>query len=975
VGSYKNFVAVGFGVSCCGTICGFAVSVATNIFDRYRSMSDAARRIEEDVTARALLATVDRDNERAARELKDDEMARSLLAEADGNNQMYKTVKVSSPHIKRVNTVALKFEAFVAKVERVVIERYPNIPRKWENGVENKNKVEPWPSSGMFLPLVEMYMTQYVKNVKPKLGYTVPAKRTVQNHEDVVYIAALARCKFTADEQGTAERQKTKMRAYGRLSSGQQKKDMSSFVKKMILTLGPVFQEDRTVKDKLDVQDEDYLQITSQGMKYRVNLSVQVCAMIGFFGGTGKRPSTALPNDGRTAGAAEATNSDGERKAFVFRGILYCHVAFSKWIENGMVRVLTKVTYSHLKGLAAGEKVNKMIEIFPGVKGSSIETDGSANIFAAAFRKGIFEEQQDGVSDADAIDAILGSPPNFNVKEEWLNRPLFCKLSKASGAIEVDQPMNGEMARSNFRVVSEEIAGAKPLSTSLYCFRKGHADGLLNGKHGGKEKAQAGLDHTIGGTTFNAYVVGGQHLDAASIKRGNPPRKKLDASALQVAGVRTEERVAVDDPRVLALIAKDTRVAAMLETLPKKEERSTTQRMRLCAAKSRVRAQCHMQVLRQQYDARLTQSYNREEFNADNGVLTIGQLGPTGSMVAVEVGRLATATKTTLRAFCLSRTNTAAPDRTCLLEMEKLKPVPQDMEGQVGVHRLSERTVMEMFESHSVVVVKGSSNKKKRTFHCAGCDDEGACFSSSSRNTMWLHINRVHRDKKGIVSCNRCGKFCTTFRSMRVHLATPHKAESDMDTCDDEESDFAEMMEDNDKYHEFIEENFEKGTEEDVIHIKDMMYIFQNSELRNEKKSQIKQEFLKRGYVYDSKKRKKINKKDKRGFFIGIKQIEDSSDHEVSDSQGQGERRERSERSEEVEDERSEETVGRECDEDFETALDDEVLERSEEAVESGWDTTVRSTQEQSPTHSGEDSSDFELYFSDSSYFSESDEQ
>jgi hypothetical protein len=113
------------------------------------------------------------------------------------------------------------------------------------------------------------------------------------------------------------------------------------------------------------------------------------------------------------------------------------------------------------------------------------------------------------------------------------------------------------------------------------------------------------------------------------------------------------------------------------------------------------------------------------------------------------------------------------------------------------------------------------------------------------------------------------------------------------------------MMEDNGKYHEFIEENFEKGTEEDVIHIKDMMYIFQNSELRNEKKSQIKQEFLKRGYVYDSKKRKKINKKDKRGFFIGIKQIEDSSDHEVSDSQGQGERRERSERSEEVEDERS----------------------------------------------------------------------
>ena len=60
---------------------------------------------------------------------------------------------------------------------------------------------------------------------------------------------------------------------------------------------------------------------------------------------------------------------------------------------------------------------------------------------------------------------------------------------------------------------------------------------------------------------------------------------------------------------------------------------------------------------------------------------------------------------------------------------------------------------------------------------------------------------------------------------------------------------------------------------------------------------------------------------------------------------------------------------------DFETALDEEVLERSEEAVESGRDTTVRSTQEQSPTHSGEDSSDFELYFSDSSFFSESDEE
>ena len=60
---------------------------------------------------------------------------------------------------------------------------------------------------------------------------------------------------------------------------------------------------------------------------------------------------------------------------------------------------------------------------------------------------------------------------------------------------------------------------------------------------------------------------------------------------------------------------------------------------------------------------------------------------------------------------------------------------------------------------------------------------------------------------------------------------------------------------------------------------------------------------------------------------------------------------------------------------DFETASDEEVLERSEEAVESGWDTTVGSTQEQSPTHSGEDNSDFELYMSDSSYFSEGDEE
>ena len=172
---------------------------------------------------------------RAAQEAEEDAMAIALLAETDADNKTYAKVRVKEGHTKQVNSVARKYEKFVSKVERVYTQRYRNIPRKRENGQVMERKVEPWPENGLFQPLVEAYMTAYMKRAKPKLGFKVVAKRTVMNQEDLLYCAALRRCYFSKDERGAAARRNTNTRAYGRLSSGQKSKDTSTFVKKMKL--------------------------------------------------------------------------------------------------------------------------------------------------------------------------------------------------------------------------------------------------------------------------------------------------------------------------------------------------------------------------------------------------------------------------------------------------------------------------------------------------------------------------------------------------------------------------------------------------------------------------------------------------------------------------------------------------------------------------------------------------------------------
>jgi hypothetical protein len=98
---------------------------------------------------------------------------------------------------------------------------------------------------------------------------------------------------------------------------------------------------------------------------------------------------------------------------------------------------------------------------------------------------------------------------------------------------------------------------------------------------------------------------------------------------------------------------------------------------------------------------------------------------------------------------------------------------------------------------------------------------------------MWLHINKVHRGKQGVISCNSCGKFCSTLRDMRSHLRKhekkheeqPTKAKrrrieaassgSDMDCSDDEVSE-DEVSEDEASEDEASEEElFSDGESSD----------------------------------------------------------------------------------------------------------------------------------------------------------------
>jgi hypothetical protein len=151
-------------------------------------------------------------------------------------------------------------------------------------------------------------------------------------------------------------------------------------------------------------------------------------------------------------------------------------------------------------------------------------------------------------------------------------------------------------------------------------------------------------------------------------KEEEAPRKKIDVTALQVAGVAAKDYIKVDDPRVLQRVAQDTRVAEMAKTMPPKGQRSVNEQHRIKMAR-RVTAQCHEQLKREQYDEKIKNSRYYEEFNADSGVLTVGQEGEDGNLVPVTAGQLIPATTTTLKQFCIARSREKAPDRTCLLIM------------------------------------------------------------------------------------------------------------------------------------------------------------------------------------------------------------------------------------------------------------------------------------------------------------------
>ena len=127
-------------------------------------------------------------------------------------------------------------------------------------------------------------------------------------------------------------------------------------------------------------------------------------------------------------------------------------------------------------------------------------------------------------------------------------------------------------------------------------------------------------------------------------------------------------------------------------------------------------------------------------------------------------------TSTTLQDFVLGRTLSAWPDTSLwqprLAAFQKLAAEGL-ASGRFRAHVPSEEFCTSSFND-SVLPRRtlGQAGMVPRVFSCSSCTFE----CGGGLGLLWLHELRTHRDKRGVLECNRCGYGAAFRGQMMTHL-------------------------------------------------------------------------------------------------------------------------------------------------------------------------------------------------------------
>ena len=124
---------------------------------------------------------------------------RAALSNVSARRALVSDLNRERSHTVRWTAVGSMFEKFVHEESAELLLTYPDLPREPSNSL----LVAAFPENGLNSQVVELYMDDWFCNTcKPRLGFKLPARSTVESHIDLLYCASLRRCTFTMDAVG-----------------------------------------------------------------------------------------------------------------------------------------------------------------------------------------------------------------------------------------------------------------------------------------------------------------------------------------------------------------------------------------------------------------------------------------------------------------------------------------------------------------------------------------------------------------------------------------------------------------------------------------------------------------------------------------------------------------------------------------------------------------------------------------------------
>ena len=652
-------------------------------------------------------------------------------------------------HTLRWNAVAEKYGEYVWLVGDVLLKKYPDLARK----SDAPGEVDPWPVNGLPFEIVFEYITYYVVHTPGLLGYATVCFSTARNQMDLLYCAALRMCEWTADFQGKEALKQCRKNSRTSMSLvGGGTKDILTPVMRLLLASQPAeFQEERTKKKAVEGVDVEWAILLCH-QSLHANRSMTVAAMISVASLLGLRPSSMFENKAR-AKAAEAALGVGENETPVFRGLKLKHLRIMGWDdEKEMSRLKGTLEVHHFKGIVVGEVRKVFFDLYPGVSGSCITVDPMANIFTMLFRREVFKRQVPGMTPEQQYDAIMDNV-DFAYKEGYSDRPLFA-FTSSDGEVMEEKSHSTDSALVAMRSVLEP-AGAEPLTSSFYNFRKYVAESITKSTTGGAQMAQTALTHKIKGDAIQSYVRAGS-LDTASLIKGRQQRRMLQSTSMQVSAIPVAEQATVNDPRVQALILADDAVATMEATMPPLASRSRLDKSKLAQKKREVAKKMRVRVVRQQFQKKREELSRMAKWDAKEKCLRLYWDDADGKRQSKVLSSIPAASDMTMREFVVGKAKENWVDESCTEIVGALAAVPEDISAHMIVHRLYNAEVHEMYDPMNSSLAK-SGRSLRRTFDCAVCKREGVDFTKTMRVTdMWIHHAMKHRGMRKIFACKKC---------------------------------------------------------------------------------------------------------------------------------------------------------------------------------------------------------------------------